>query len=174
MNCKKVKRLLSLMVGSEIPPSKTSAIKAHLEKCPKCQHEYDFYILSLEKTKEWLARDRKDWEDREWQEAVQKAIREGKHEVTPFVLWPFKKAWAYALVGVLAAALTFLFVIRPSYIEKEKGPVSEMMAEYKRQLFKSFEDKSQQEVISMTMVSKETGLKIVWFFNRNFKLEGEK
>jgi hypothetical protein len=28
-----------------------------------------------------------------------------------------------------------------------------------------------QEVVSMTMVSKETGLKIVWFFNKNFNLE---
>jgi hypothetical protein len=28
-----------------------------------------------------------------------------------------------------------------------------------------------QEVISMTIVSKETGLKIVWFFNKNFNLE---
>ena len=171
MNCKKVKRLLSLIVGSEIPPSKTSAIKAHLEKCPECQHEYDSYILFLEKTKEWLARDRKDWEDREWQGAVQKAIKEGKHEVTPFVLWPVKKAWAYALMGVLAAALALLFVVRPSFIEKEKAPGSEVLTQTWAQLSGALLEESQQDAISMTIVSKETGLKIVWFFNRNFKLE---
>ena len=32
----------------------------------------------------------------------------------------------------------------------------------------------QQESISMTMVSQETGLKIVWFFNKNFELKEER
>lgn len=163
MNCRKVQRLLPLMVGSEVPQSMIQSIKAHLEKCPGCQHEYDSYIQSFEKTKEWLAKDKMDWEETEWQQTVRNAIREKPHEVSSFVPWPFRKAWAYALMAVFTVVLTFL-IIRPSFIKEELGSGTEVSAE----------DKSKQEVISMTMVSKETGLKIVWFFNKNFELEEKK
>ena len=99
-------------------------------------------------------------------------IIDKKHEVSPLVPWPFKKAWAYALMAVLAVALTLLFVIRPSIIQKQRGLESEKVTQ--AQLFRSFRDKPDQDVISMTMVSKETGLKIVWFFNKNFELEDKK
>jgi hypothetical protein len=59
-------------------------------------------------------------------------------------------------MAVCAVVLT-LFVVRPSFIEEGTGSGEGMLA--------------QQEVISMTMVSQETGLKIVWFFNKNFELK---
>ncbi len=31
----------------------------------------------------------------------------------------------------------------------------------------------EQDVVSVTMVSQETGLQIVWFFDKNFDYEGE-
>lgn len=173
MNCKKIQRLLPVMVGSEIPGSKISAVKAHLEKCPECRHEYESYILSLEKTKEWLKKDRKDWEDREWQQIIQKAVRDKEPEVSALAPWPFKKAWAYALMAVFAIAFALL-VIWPSFDKEEITLGTRMLAESQMELFRSFEDKSKQEIISMTMVSKETGLKIVWFFNKNFELEDKK
>ena len=163
MNCKKVQRLLPLMVGSEVPQSMIQSIKAHLKRCQGCQHEYNSFIQSFEKTKEWLAKDKIDWEETEWQQTVRNAIREKPHEASPFVPWPFRKAWAYALMAVFTVVLTFL-IIRPSFIKEELGPGPGVLTE----------DKSKQEVISMTMVSKETGLKIVWFFNKNFELEEKK
>lgn len=163
MNCKKVRRLLPLMVGSEIPQSKFQALKAHLEKCPRCQHEYNSCIQSFKKTKEWLTKDKMDWEETEWQQAVRNAIREKPHKVLPLVPWPFRKAWAYALMAVFTVVFTFL-IIRPSFIKEELEPGTEVLAE----------NESKQNVISMIMVSKETGLKIVWFFNKNFELEENK
>ncbi len=171
MNCKKVQRLLPLMAGSEIPESKILSLKAHLEKCPECRQEYDSYILSLEKTKEWLAKDRKDWEESDWQRALQRALKDKKLEVSSLVSWPFKKAWAYSLLGVLTVALTLLFIIRPSIIQKKMGLGSEKFTEEQAQLFRSSPEESEQEVVSMTFVSQETGLKIVWFLNKNFELE---
>lgn len=156
MNCKKVRRLLPLMIGSEIPDSKIIGIKAHLEECPDCRREYDAYKLSIEKTKEWLAGDRKDLEDWEWQRMVRHAAEEKAPKISPLVPWPFKKAWAYALMAVFLVVLT-LFVVMPSFIKELAGPEKKMMAK--------------QEVVSMTIVSKETGLKIVWFFNKNFELK---
>ena len=171
MNCKKVRCLLTLVAGSEIPQSKILSLKAHLEKCPECRQEYDSYILSLEKTKEWLAKDRKDWEESDWQRTLQRALKDKKPEVSSFVPWPFKKAWAYSLMGVLTVALTLLFIIRPSIIPKKMGLGSEKFTEEQVQLFRSSPEESKQEVVSMTIVSKETGLKIVWFLNKNFELE---
>jgi predicted anti-sigma-YlaC factor YlaD len=165
MNCKKVQRLLPLMVGSEIPRSKIQALRAHLKKCPKCQDEYNSYIQSSEKIREWLAKDKLDWEETEWQQTVRNAIREKSPAVSSLVPWPFRKTWAYALIAVFTVVLSFL-IIRPSIIKEESGrrPGTEVLAK----------KKAKQEVISMTMVSKETGLKIVWFFNKNFELEDKK
>ena len=160
MKCKKARRLLPLLVGSDIPHSKGAAVRAHLEECPECRSEYETYVLSLEKTKEWLKEDSKDWEDWEWQAVLRGVRKEKVPKASPFAPWPFQKAWAYALMAVFAVALA-LFVIKPSFIGEGTGAGERMPA--------------QQEVVSMTMVSKETGLKIVWFFDRNFELkESEK
>jgi hypothetical protein len=174
VNCKKVQRLLPLMAGSEIPESKILSLKVHLERCPKCQKEYDSYMLSLKKTKEWLAKDKVDWEERDWQRALKRAIKDRKPEISLLAYWPFKKVWAYSLIGMLVVALTLLFIIRPSIIQKEMGLGSEKFTEEQAQLFRSSPEESEQEIISMTIVSKETGLKIVWFLNKNFELEVKK
>jgi len=170
MNCQKARRLLPLAAGSEIPQSKVSIVKDHLEKCQKCRNEYDAYLLSLEKIKEWLAEDKKDWKEREWQEAVKRAIGEAEPKVSALAPWPFKKVWAYALMTIFAVALS-LFVIRPSFFKEKAEPGSRILAEARLQPGQSFREKSQQEVISLTLISKETGLRIVWFFNKNFELE---
>jgi hypothetical protein len=159
------------MAGSEIPEPKILSLKAHLEECPKCRQEYDSFMLSGEKTKEWLAKDRKDWEDNEWQQVLQSAIKDKKPDVRPLVLWPFKKVWAYSFIGIVVAALTLLFIIRPSIMQKKMGLGSEKFTQEQAQLFRSSQEESEQDVVSMTLVSKETGLKIVWFLNKNFELE---
>ncbi len=171
MNCKKVQRLLPLMAGSEIHQSKILSLKAHLEECPECRQEYDSYILSLEKTKEWLAKDRKDWEESDWKRALRTAIKDKEPEVSPLVPRPFKKVWAYSLIGVLSVALTLLLIIWPSITQEKMGLGSERFSPEQAQLFRSSPEESEQEVVSMTIVSQETGLKIVWFLNKNFELE---
>jgi hypothetical protein len=157
------------MVGSEISQPKILAIKAHLRLCPECRGEYDSFIVSLEKTKEWLAKERIGWEEREWQEAVQKATEQGESRVSSLAPWPFKKAWAYAMMAVFAFLLC-LFIVRPSLIKQKAEPESGMIAEL-RQEPEKMKQESQQDIITMTLVSHETGLRIVWFFNKNFDLE---
>lgn len=171
MNCKKVRRWLPLMVGSDISPSKISSIKAHLEKCPECRKEYDSYSLALEKTKEWLEKDKPDWEEREWQHVIREAVKEKKSIISPLAPWPLKKAWAFTLMGVLAVALTLLFVIKPFSIGEGTAPDSEFLSRSQAQLLRSAFQESQQEVVKMTMVLPETGQKIIWFFDKNFELE---
>jgi hypothetical protein len=79
---------------------------------------------------------------------------------TALVPWPFPKSWAYAFMAGAMLLLTLL-VVRPPLV-KQVGLAPEYIDTVEME---------EQEVVSMTMVSKETGLKIVWFFNKNFNLE---
>jgi len=159
------------MAGADLSASKAEAVQAHLAECPECQQEYNALMTSLEKMKGWLEADRKDWEEIEWQQAVQKAAGEKRPALSPLAPWPFKKGWAYAMMGVLVVALTIIFVIRPFHVEEGTALDSEIFARTQAQLFGSAFEESQQEVVRMTMVLPETGQKIVWFFDKNFELE---
>ena len=159
------------MVGSDLSASMAEAVKSHLVKCPGCQQEYDAYVLSLEKTKEWLEEDRQDWEEREWQQVIQNAVKQKKPAVSPFAPWPFKKAWAYSLMGVLAAALVFLLVIKPFNIREEIALDSGMFERTQAQLTGGVFQESPQEVVKMTIILPESGEKIIWIFDKNFDLE---
>ncbi|MDH4217477.1 MAG: hypothetical protein OEY18_02290 [Candidatus Aminicenantes bacterium] len=172
MRCKKIRHFLPLLAGSELPESKVSTVESHLDRCPLCQEEYEKYVLLVQETRKWLAEDRMDWKEREWQEAVQNAVTGELPRRTSLVPWPFPKTWAFALMAGAMLLITIL-VVRPPFVEKI-GLKPRYLDVAKMEAVEASEGKEQQEVISMTMVSKETGLKIVWFFNKNFDLEERK
>lgn len=169
MRCKKVQRLIPLMAGDELAGPKALKVRTHLSRCPLCRREYEKYVFLVQKTRKWLAEDRVDWENREWRQTLKEVIREKGSERHSMVPWPFPKGWAFALMAGAVLLITAL-VVRPPIVEKiglkpryEDGARVEALEAAK--------ESGQQEVVSMTMVSKETGLKIVWFFNKNFELE---
>jgi len=169
MKCKKVQRLLPLMAGDELPRPKAFKLRTHLHRCPVCRREYEKYVLLVQQTRKWLAEDRVDWEKREWPQALKEVIREKESRRPSMVPWPFPKGWAFALMVGVVLLITAL-VVRPPFLEKIGiKPMSTDSA--KVEALKAVKEGEQQEVVSMTMVSKETGLKIVWFFNKNFDLE---
>ena len=163
MKCKKVCRLLPLLAGSDLPARKIEEIKAHLQVCPRCQREYESYLLSFQKTKEWLKKSQEDWQEEEWQGLIQEAIQAEEFAPSLRPRLRFKRAWAYALMAGTAIILS-LFIIRFSVFQDKTGWGVKEEADLA----------IQQESISMTMVSQETGLKIVWFFNKNFELKEER
>jgi hypothetical protein len=118
--------------------------------------------LSFQKTKEWLERGQEDWQEEEWQGLIQKALQ-GEELVPSFrPRMRFKRAWVYALMASAAVILS-LFILRPSIFRDKTGREA-----------KEAGGVPQQESISVTIVSQETGLKIVWFFNKNFELKEER
>lgn len=172
MNCRKVKRLVPFIVGSDLPRSKISSVQSHLNKCSRCQQEYEIYTLSLEKTKEWLTKGRQGLDEREWKSIIQKALKKESHEISPRWQWPIKKHWVYTFV-VMTAVLFTLIITNLFFIKKKIVPREGTVPAKQIQLSKGFEDESQQKMLSMTLVSQETGLKIKWFFIKNFELEVE-
>jgi hypothetical protein len=162
------------MVGHDIPSSKISAMKRHIEKCQACQLEYYSYLKSTKKMRELLLQDRIDWEDKEWQETIQKAVKEEKQTTTSLAPWPFHNAWVYALIAILVIALSFFFILNNSFLKEKASAEYQTMPETQKKIFKIHPEKHEQDVISMTIISKESGLKIVWFFNKHYKLEVQK
>jgi hypothetical protein len=160
MKCQKIKRSLPLLAGSELPETQISSVKAHLEGCLQCQREYEKYEFLVGQTRKWLAEDKVGWEEQEWRETVQSVVNQGSRKRTSLVPWPLPRAWAYALMVGVILLLTTL-VVRPPFV-KQIGLTPRYV---------NVAGAEKQEVVSMTMVSKETGLKIVWFFNKNFNLE---
>jgi hypothetical protein len=99
------------------------------------------------------------WGEGEWKRTIRNTIAEKSKSFPEFAPWPFKKGWAFAAMAAVMIVFIF-FATRPLYIGVEDIPGQAVLS-------KSLP----QNVVSMTMVSKDTGLKVVWILNKNFNLE---
>jgi anti-sigma factor RsiW len=160
MKCRGIRNRLALHAGGDLTPDKARGVEAHLEACEACRTEFAAYLESLRQTKRWFDQADTVWNDEAWKEAVGRAVAagsRGRRDQRPLALRP---AWGYAAMVLMAAVLSFL-VVRPlPEQESLRGPLSAVSPE-----------PPSQDVISMTLVSQETGLKVQWFLNRNFKLK---
>ncbi len=174
MGCRRFGRRLPLLAGGELPESKARALLSHLKKCSRCREEYEKYVRLVRETRTWLAENRLRWENGEWRRLAARAASgsgRGKGRKPSLVSLPVPRAWALALaVGgfFLVAALVLL----PPFGKKIGLPFYGKQAPGKNQTLVPGE--AEQDVMSLTMVSKESGLKIVWIFNRHFNLEEKK
>jgi len=163
MNCKKVKKKLPLFIGSDLSPEWMLKLSDHLESCSRCRREYEKYVKSREVLTEWLQEVGPVWNEFEWINTVKKAVRPEIRNRAVFAPWPFKKIWAYAFMALAAFVLSLVFIF-PVLRRSKEG------MEFSPYFFGSFE-KGKQDIVTMTIVSKETGTKIVWFFDKNFQME---
>lgn len=179
MSCRRVKRRLPLMVGRDLPSSQMRAVEKHLAKCHRCRQEYVALKLSVGKIKVWLSAEAADWSDVEWQAVIQRAREsrqksEGRQLSVPYLApWPFRKGWAYALMAGAALILSW-FIWGPSLLMRETAFRAEVPPHRKAPMLLVVQQEIPQDIVSMTLVSKETGLKINWFFNKNFEWEEKK
>lgn len=157
MTCAKVKKSLPLLAGNDLPAKKARRLLAHIDGCPLCRKELDEYRAALGRVKASAREERvEDWSDLEWKSLLARvtAERTGKGRPVP----GFRPRWAMAsglAAVILLAVLTVVFrnsVFRPGETAPASGP----------------------EVVSVTMVSQETGLQVVWFLNKNFEWKGDK
>jgi hypothetical protein len=170
MNCKKIRKYLPLYIESDLSPKKKAKVRIHLESCVDCQKVYEAYARSVKTTKEWLEESAVFWEDADWKRAVRYATSHKTKKSSGFAPWPFKKGWAFAVMGAVMVVLVF-FVTRPLFLGIKDFPAQTTLAKKLSQHREGASVKSPQDVVSMTMVSKETGLKVVWILNKNFNLE---
>ena len=150
-----------------MPPSKAAAVTFHLEKCPRCRKEYDMHMASHQAVKASLNRDRIEWVEADWQRAIHSATHINEIKDRPKIF--IKKVWAYSLMAG-AVVILGLLISRPYFTHFIGKP-----SEKKPQITAAKETQTtEQEIVSMTLVSKKTGLKVKWFLNKNFDLEDKK
>jgi anti-sigma factor RsiW len=163
MKCRKVRRLLPLHVGGDLKSAANRSLSGHIKRCSQCRAEYEAFRASYESVKAWMAVDALEWEDTDWKRTLRLALGSQKGSPPSLALWPFRRVWAYTLMAALAVGLSWL-LIRPAAVGNSGGrdPLTVSSAG---------PNAPEQDVVSMTMISQETGLKIVWFFDKKFNLE---
>jgi hypothetical protein len=157
MTCANVKKSLPLLAGNDLPARKVRRLLAHIDGCPLCRKELDEYRAALGRVKASAREERPgDWGESEWKALMTRIRAEKAAKRSPAS--GFRPRWAVAsgLAAVIVLAmLTLVFrnsIFRPEGTAPAPGP----------------------EVVSITMVSQETGLQVVWFLNKNFEWTGDK
>lgn len=160
MKCKTIRRNLPLYIGGELAKKKRDKVEAHIQVCGECQQELAIYKDSVSAIKAWVKQEQKEWQEDSWVKAVNLATREEPESKKALWPWPYKPVWAYAFMVVFLIAFS-VFLLKPFPFGEEVLSLPEMA------------EASQQDIVSVTLVSKETGFQVQWFFNRNYNLEEE-
>jgi len=172
MNCRYVQKWLPLFVGGGLGPGKTAAVERHLKTCAECREERILDQESLTRAKRWLDGERVDWSETDWRRVVRRAVDRAADRTSPSPLapWPYKKSLAWGLMAASFLVLAFLF-IRPSGLSRLTGLEPARLAEMRREPLWAHEQTPAQDVVSMILVTPDSGITIVWFLNKNFDLE---
>jgi anti-sigma factor RsiW len=157
MTCRKAKTLLPLYAGGDLRPRLKAAVRAHVDTCPVCWKELEEYRQSMSRLKAAAkAESVPDWSEGEWRALTDRFRPEATGEKWPAFL--AQPRWAAASVlGVFLglAVLTMLFK-DGNLGQRETSAAGE------------------PSVVSLTLVSQETGLQVVWFLDKNFEWKGDK
>jgi anti-sigma factor RsiW len=156
---------LALHAGDDLGPRRARAVRSHLEACPDCRRELEALRAALAEAKAEAGREAvPEWGAGEWRALMDRVVGEARGsagpEARPVWRFPRPRGAAAAALGALAglAALAMLVLRPPS------GPEGTALAGRAA---------GEQDVVSLTMVSRETGLQVVWFFDKNFDYKGE-
>ncbi len=154
MNCRKAQKWLPLYSGGDLPLHKARKMETHIRNCRSCRQELRACRQSIEAARKLMRRVSVLGSQPAWDRALSRALTPTSADRVRLSLRP---AWNYAAMALLAALLTFL-VVKPlpdleSYSRNREASASA------------------QDVISITLVSQETGLKVQWFLNRKFSLK---
>jgi hypothetical protein len=167
MKCRQVKRRLPLYIGRDLSSKKQQALQEHLLTCRSCQSEHLRFVEARAEIRKWLQQQENAWDETNWRQTLEKVGGSEAETGRNLWPWPFKPAVAYTLMILFAAFLTLL-TVKPSFISPLKPGDVVRVADIPEALSQPAQTASSQEVVAVTLVSRESGLKVQWFFNRNF------
>ncbi|MBE3125696.1 MAG: zf-HC2 domain-containing protein [Acidobacteria bacterium] len=156
MTCRKAKKLIPLYAGDDLRPRLMTAVRAHVDACPSCRKELGEYEQALTRLKEAAkAESVPDWSEGEWRALAARFKPAAPEKQKPAFL--ARPRWAAA--SVLGAFLG-LAVLSLVFKDGNLGPRGTSPAD-------------EPSVVSLTLVSQETGLQVVWFLDKNFEWKGD-
>jgi len=169
MNCKRTAKYLALYVGDELSRRRSGRVSAHLKACSACRREAGGLAATLGAAKA-LARAEEvtDWSEREWNVLMRHiaSARIERKKILAGVSW--KPVLAGAMALLLIASGTFFVVLKKS---PTPGVVQIALRTPSQILTAPAQPPIRGDDKSKTIVSKETDLKIIWFYNKNFQGE---
>jgi len=170
MTCRKVRKLIPLIAGDDLRPGLARAVRAHIDACPGCRAELEGFRAALAEVKSAAkAEGLPEWGEGEWNALMARVAAEAKgtgNVPTGAGARAFAPRWAAASVLGAAIGLAVLSVLfrgpspRPETTPGDSGMVIAS-------------ENPQQDRVSITMVSPESGLQVVWFLDKNFDYKGE-
>jgi predicted anti-sigma-YlaC factor YlaD len=156
MTCRKAKKLIPLCAGDDLRPRLLAAVRAHVDSCPACRKELGEYRQALTRFKAAAkAASVPDWSEGEWQALAARFKPAAPTTRRPAFL--AKPRWAAASVlGVFLGLAVLSLVFKDGNLgPRETSPAGE------------------PSVVSLTLVSQETGLQVVWFLDKKFEWKGD-
>ncbi len=165
MTCRRAKKLIPLHAGVDLRPRLAAAVRAHVDSCPSCRQELEEYRQALSRIKAAAKEESApDWSAGEWRALMARVRPEARETGRPPVV--ARPRWAAASVLGAFLGLAVLSVLMK---DGDVGPRPDLgtavpaLAEANRE----------QDVISLTLVSPESGLQVVWFFDKKFDWKGD-
>ena len=158
MNCARVRKLLPLHAGGDLPPRRAARLQAHLDGCVDCRHELESFRTARARVRAAAAEDPvPGWSEAEWKALMVRATagRIGRRRSALAV----RPRWALA-AGTVGVALLAVALLITGVFKTVPAPAPELASA------------ARQDVVSVTLVSPDTGFQVVWVFNRNFDLKG--
>jgi anti-sigma factor RsiW len=171
MTCRKVRRLIPLAAGDDLGPRRAAAFRAHLAACPACRAELEAFRTELTGIRAAArAEGVAGWAEAEWQ-AVMARVRAEASGTAPSPARSagpaFAPRWAAAsAIGVVLGLVVMgvLFHGPAPRLDTVSGTGSASIAA----------GPGEQDRLTMTLVSPETGLQIVWILDKNFDWKGDR
>ena len=169
MTCRKAKKALPLLAGGDLEPRKAARVMGHVVSCPSCREELTGLTKALAGAKA-LSREEAvpDWTDPEWHALMARIITEKAAPRGKGVRLLPRPVFISVMAAVILVAAGFAYLFRASLFGPKRTAVAQRTTTVHRE-----ELKTGQDVVSVTMVSRETGLQVVWFFNKNFEWKGD-
>jgi predicted anti-sigma-YlaC factor YlaD len=160
MRCGKARKLIPLLAGGDLPVRRAAQTAAHIERCAGCRRHFEETASALARLRAEATQTAPRWKPGEFESLVASAVsRAAAERRRPFLLRP---APAAALV-MLAVLLTFALFDRA--FRRPAPPVIGPGA--------GSAEARPKQVISMVLVSPETGLQVTWFLDSDFEWKGE-
>jgi predicted anti-sigma-YlaC factor YlaD len=161
MTCRKVRSLIPLAAGDDLGPRRGRAVRIHIEACPACRAEFEDFQLALARIKTAAkAEGIPDWREGQWKALMARVPAAARQDR---VLWP---RWAAAsAVGAFIGLVVLSVLFKAPVPDLKRTATAALTGETAA---------AGPDIVSLTMVSQETGLQVVWFLDKKFDWKGDK
>lgn len=172
MTRRKIRKLIPLAAGNDLRPREARAFWAHLQACTGCRAEFEEFRRDLEGIRA-AAREEgaAGWTEAEWTALMARVGAEARKESGDRSLRPgtaLRPRWAAAAaVGVLLGLAIIGALLKGPSLWRGAGERHNLPEMAQGQA------RPEQDKISVTMVSPESGLQIVWILDKNFEWKGD-